>query len=802
MPLRSPPFKVIVLDCDNTIWKGVVGEDGIEGIAIPPVWRQLQQFMVGLSVNGFLLCLCSKNDEFDVLEVFGKRPDMILKRDHLVSWRINWRPKSENIRSLAQELNLGLDSFIFLDDNPLECAEVRSSCPEVLTLHLPLEERIPKFLDHVWAFDRLKVTTEDQQRTAMYKQAIERTRFQTQTLTIEEFLDGLNLQVKLSELSRAQRSRVAQLTQRTNQFNFTTMRRTEAQIQHLSESGLECWVVEVSDRFGDYGLVGVLIFSARHAALEVDTFLLSCRVLNRGVEHRMLNELGKIALERGLPMVVVTLVSTKKNQPAVDFLESVVARFRQEIAGSSRYNIPAAYAASAVFSQASAQSEVKSVLPNEARSSGVPGGGLSQRLEWIAAELFSPERVLEVVQARSGRRRLRSEFDRPFVAPRTEVEEVLTRLWASVLRFEPVGIQDDFFEVGGTSLLAVDLFAQIDRQLRQRLPLTALIEAPTIEQLARLVAKGECRDSLVLIREGGEKPPMFLVHDGDGETMLYRNLAILLKKEHPVYGLQPNSRRNIPLAQTRISEMAVHHIDKIRSVQSQGPYLLGGMCAGGVIAYEVARQLESQGETVAMVALLDAADVDAPLKMWRFARQRMRSFSTAFHREESLPCYRSMLAVTTKVLHKAKNLTNYLIGQRFKNLRDKIRMRLFRFYLDRELQLPRVLQQIPVRTVYLFAEQNYQPESLFHGELVLFRATRGAGPDEPYVDRYADPLLGWGRRTSRGVRICDIPGGHSSMLQDPYVRMLATRMQAYIDHVLVDEPMEPLDRLSHTLAKH
>ena len=153
------------------------------------------------------------------------------------------------------------------------------------------------------------------------------------------------------------------------------MRRTEAQIQHLPESGLECWVVEVSDPFGDYGLVGVLIFSARHAALEVDTFLLSCRVLNRGVEHRMLNELGKIALERGLPMVVVTLVSTKKNQPAVDFLESVVARFRQEIAGSSRYNIPAADAANAVFSQSSAQSEVKSVLPNEARSSGCQAVG-------------------------------------------------------------------------------------------------------------------------------------------------------------------------------------------------------------------------------------------------------------------------------------------------------------------------------------------------------------------------------------------------------------------------------------------
>jgi thioesterase domain-containing protein len=441
------------------------------------------------------------------------------------------------------------------------------------------------------------------------------------------------------------------------------------------------------------------------------------------------------------------------------------------------------------------------VSPNEARTSGAPYG-LSQRLERIATELFSPEQVLETLRGRSRHRRSRSELDRPFVAPRTEIEEVLTQLWASLLRFEPVGIQDDFFELGGTSLLAVDLFVQIDRQLGQRLPFTALIEAPTIELLARFVAGGKSRDSLVLIREGGDKPPLFLVHDGDGETMLYRNLAILLKKEHAVYGLQPDSRQNIPLAQTRISEMAAHHIDKIHSIQPHGPYLLGGMCAGGVIAYEVARQLQSQGETVAMVALLDAADVAAPLKTLHFARQRIRSFSATFHREKSVQFYRSVLVVTTKALRKAKNLTTYLVGQRLKNLRDEIRMRLFRFYLDRGLQLPRALQQISVRTVYLFAEKNYQPESPFHGELVLFRATRGKGPDEPYVERYADPLLGWGQRTSHGVRVCDTPGGHSSMLQEPNVRVLATRMQVYLDQALANEPTEPLDRLSPTLAEH
>ena len=674
-------------------------------------------------------------------------------------------------------------------------ARFASGCPAVLTLQLPAEEDIAKFLDHVWAFDRLKVTSEDQQRTLMYKQEVERVRFQAQTLTVEEFLEGLNLQVKLSKPSRAQLSRVAQLTQRTNQFNFTTMRRTEAQIQYLPRDGLECRVVKVSDRFGDYGLVGVVIFGGLRDVLDVDTFLLSCRVLGRGVEHQMLNELGKIARERKLKKVAVTLVATNRNQPAAEFLESVAAPFRQEIVGGIRYSIPAAHAEGVVFSQALVKPEVTHVLSGATRTSRAP-------FERIATELFSAEQVFETLQARSRHRRSRSELDRPFVAPRTEIEELLAKLWASLLRFESVGVQDDFFELGGTSLLAVDLFAQIDRQLGQRLPLTALIEAPTIELLARFVAEGEFRDSLVLIREGDNGPPLFLVHDGDGEIMLYRNLAILLKKDHAVYGLQPDLRQNIPLAQTRIADMAAHHIDKIRSIQPHGPYLLGGMCAGGVIAYEIARQLQCRGETVAMVALLDAADVAASLKTWQFASQRIRSFSEALHPERPVPFYRSVLVVTAKVLQKAKNLTVYWVGQQLKNLRDEIRMRLFRLYLDRGLQLPQFLQKIPVRTVYLFAEKNYQPASLFHGELVLFRATQGKGPDEPYVERYADSLLGWGRRTSRGVCVYDIPGGHSSMLQEPNVRVLATCMQAYLDQTLACELALPEECLSSDFTRH
>ena len=347
--LLSAPHKVIVLDCDNTLWKGVVGEEGVDGISIQSPFSGLQRFMAERARQGFLLCLCSKNDESDVMSVFERRPDMILKRDDLVSWRINWEPKSNNIRALAQELNLGLDSFIFLDDNPVECAEVRAGCPEVATLRLPIDSDVETFLRHVWAFDRLRVTSADRQRTTMYKQEADRVRLRQQAPTIEEFIAGLGLVVAVSSPAPDQIERVAQLTERTNQFNFTTVRRNERAVAQLAESGLECLIVEVSDRFGDYGLAGVMIFGTRGSVLEVDTFLLSCRVLGRGVEHRMFKELGAIAVSRHLATVAARLIPTAKNQPARAFLQEVAGPYGREVDGSLRYDVPAEVVASLAF---------------------------------------------------------------------------------------------------------------------------------------------------------------------------------------------------------------------------------------------------------------------------------------------------------------------------------------------------------------------------------------------------------------------------------------------------------------------
>ncbi len=337
------PYKVIVLDCDETLWKGVAGEVGPAGVEIDPPRRFLQELLVEQQQRGMLLCLCSKNNEADVLEVFDRHPEMPLRREHVLAHRINWRPKSENLVSLAAELGLGLDSFVFVDDSPLECAEVRARCPEVMTLSLPAEPAaIPQALRHVWAFDHLHRSKEDEQRTLLYRQNAQRERLRGEVPTLQAFIAGLDLHVGTSAMAPEHLERVSQLTQRTNQLNFTTVRRTEADLQQRLASGeLEGLVTEVRDRFGDYGLVGAVLFAPAAGALRVDTFLLSCRALGRGVEVRTLKRLGEIAQERGLARVELGYRRSKKNKPALELLESVARAFAGPTDDGYLFDVPA-----------------------------------------------------------------------------------------------------------------------------------------------------------------------------------------------------------------------------------------------------------------------------------------------------------------------------------------------------------------------------------------------------------------------------------------------------------------------------
>jgi FkbH-like protein len=499
--LSRAPYKVILLDCDQTLWKGVCGEDGAMGIEIDTPRKVLQEFMVVQQQAGTIIGLCSKNIEADVFEVFDRRPEMPLKREHIVSWRINWQPKSENIKSLAQELNLGLDSFIFIDDNPVECAEVQANCPEVLTLLLPSEvEEIPRFLNHIWAFDQLKVTEEDKKRTALYKQNAERERFRSSALTLDNFLEGLGLEIDISEMAAHHLPRVAQLTQRTNQFNFTTIRRSESEIQQLCESGqLEGFVVEVRDRFGDYGLVGAMLFGSNLEAINVDTFLLSCRALGRGVEHRMLAKLGKIAEDRGLSRVDIGYIPTKKNQPAFNFIESI-SSVKEAVGDVVRYQVPVEVAA-AVSYQPSAASDVaenpatknETSLQNASvrlpEKAGNSSSAFHRTLIRIASELYNAEQILQVIE--SQKLRSRPAVESSYIAPRTPVEEVLEGIWARVLGVDKVGVEDNFFELGGHSLLLTQLISRIRDNFQIELSMQRFFEAPTVSGLALLLDKNQ-----------------------------------------------------------------------------------------------------------------------------------------------------------------------------------------------------------------------------------------------------------------------------------------------------------------------
>jgi len=495
--LRGNPFKVIVLDCDNTLWKGVCGEDGPRGIELTAPYRALQEFMIGQLNAGMLLCLCSKNNEKDALDVFHQRTDMRLKREHLVSWRINWNGKSGNIKSLANELNLGLDSFIFIDDNPVDCADVRINCPGVLALQLPRNaESFPAFLNHIWAFDHTGSTQEDQNRTRMYRENTERQQFRERSFSLMDFVKGLQLSVEIAEATEDQLGRVSQLTFRTNQFNFTTIRRPENEIKDfLKREGAHCLVVRVVDRFGDYGLVGVVMYVAQADRYQVDTLLLSCRVLGRGVEHALVSRLGQRAVKEGKRFVELKYLPTEKNRPALEFVTNLGDQHRNE-AGTS-WTFPAEWLAGVEYNpdatapvgqELTTIGNVEKLTPRLA--SGFGDADQSECLQRIGENLYDIERIATAIEEyRLGKQPLHAGTD---VAAGNTLQTALMNIWRKGLGRPRIGMNDNFFEAGGTSLRAVQVIAMIKKELKQNVSIVSLFECPTIKLLSAKLNAAPC----------------------------------------------------------------------------------------------------------------------------------------------------------------------------------------------------------------------------------------------------------------------------------------------------------------------
>jgi FkbH-like protein len=486
----TPPYKVAALDCDETLWAGICGEDGPAGVMLDPPRKALQEFMAERRREGMLLALCSKNNEEDVVETFRAHPEMPLRIGDFAARRINWDSKASNLDALAADLGLGIDSFILVDDNPKECNEAQAAAPGILALPLPAEaSEIPGFLKHVWAFDRARVTEEDRRRPDLYAQRAERARAAATAPNLEQFLASLELEIAITPIEASQLARVAQLTARTNQMNATLVRRTEPEIQALLAQGAECLTVSVKDRFGDYGLTGAILFRTEDSALRVDTFLLSCRALGRGVEHRMVARLGELALERGLDRVEIPFVEGQRNRPAALFLESLRAGAdaSEPRTSESGCYLPAAKASAVRYRPGVVAETQEKKAEQELRPTG--------RIDYvrIASKLRDPQAVFDAIRASTRRSPLPSaSLDRP----RTPIEGQLAELWAGLLNVPAVGIHDSFFELGGHSLLAVQLLSRVRQVYGVDLSLEVVYSGEfTVAELAKAIELKEIEQS-------------------------------------------------------------------------------------------------------------------------------------------------------------------------------------------------------------------------------------------------------------------------------------------------------------------
>lgn len=325
----APRRKCLVLDCDHTLWGGVIGEDGIEGISLGPEYPgsafvELQRAVLDLASRGVILALASKNNEADVLEVLDDHPHQVLRREHFAAWRIDWSDKAANLESLAAELDIGTDSLVLFDDSDFECELVRQRLPEVLVVRAPAEPlELAPALDALRCFDTLGLSDTDRQRGAMYRAQAERNRARVEAPSLAAFLGSLELRLAIEPTGAGQIERAAQLTQRTNQLNATTRRYTAADIEALiADSDVDVLHVRVADRFGDHGVCGLAIVRrGRGDEAELDTLLVSCRVIGRGVEDALVAAVEDRARDAGSAWLIASYRPTAKNAPVSDLFD-------------------------------------------------------------------------------------------------------------------------------------------------------------------------------------------------------------------------------------------------------------------------------------------------------------------------------------------------------------------------------------------------------------------------------------------------------------------------------------------------
>ena len=323
--------KCLVLDLDNTLWGGILGEDGIEGIQIGNTYPgnaflDFQNNLLELSKNGVILTVCSKNNEQDVIEAWNKNPFLQIKKEQLAAWRINWNNKAGNIAELAQELNIGLESMVFIDDNSTERELIKQMLPMVETPEFPKQPyMLYEFFEKISTdyFQIYKLTREDKDKLEQYKANAERASFQKSFTSYDDYLKSLEIKLDIQALNPMNLSRIAQMTQKTNQFNLTTKRYTEEDIATFASQGAKIYCISVSDKFGDNGITGATIVTVdeKSKSADIDSLLLSCRILGKNIETIFLKYVLQQLKNDGILHVTSTFIPTAKNKQVSDFYE-------------------------------------------------------------------------------------------------------------------------------------------------------------------------------------------------------------------------------------------------------------------------------------------------------------------------------------------------------------------------------------------------------------------------------------------------------------------------------------------------
>lgn len=326
--LFRPPRKVLCTDLDNTLWGGVLGEEGWAGIASGTAFpgncfQQYQRYLKQLAARGILLVAVSKNNPGDVEEVFAKRAsDLLLGLDDFTARKVGWSDKTDALRELAAELSLGLDSFVFVDDHPVECEAMRQQLPEVATVCLPADQpwRFVELLAAEAFFDTVAVTEADTQRTEAYRAQAKRSQLASAAGSREEFLQSLGIICTVLPVEQAPLARGVQLLAKTNQFNLTTRRHGAGQVERFATDGV-AMAIRVRDRFGDAGVVGLALIAPEtgNSSWRIDSFLLSCRVIGRGIETAMLAEIATLARQAGMHRIVGEYIPSPKNALCANF---------------------------------------------------------------------------------------------------------------------------------------------------------------------------------------------------------------------------------------------------------------------------------------------------------------------------------------------------------------------------------------------------------------------------------------------------------------------------------------------------